>query len=365
MISTPEGLRWLSGYRDRGEGLTPRTQMARYSLRDLANRNLLPISEVNRLLVKADLQDFGWRMYWGDEDATPDELLPTMIDSAEGYAVFMHGWTGSHAIWEDMPCALINQNRRLVSLAVDVNGFGSTPFADRTPEYEECSPLAVMRVVEGWLSLLNVRRAVGDPRLKAVHLIGHSMSGAALFFADDSKWRLGELTRTALAPALLLRDDLGRAFYTALGLGIGLVGRIGALEPIERLVSPRVLETLTEGASPAVRAEHDRIYRGTLRSVTARTFAAMGTIRDSPMPRRWDLVEVFLGHRDPLVSLVPMLDLLYELQFNSDQVRVMLGTHYLFSVGEPWARVHRQNRQMVLDEVLQLHSRAIQRQRGG
>jgi pimeloyl-ACP methyl ester carboxylesterase len=358
-------LNWVKGYTARGDGPTPRTQMAVYSVKGLAERGLISQNGASRLLVNADLIDFSFRLIWGEDYATPDEELPDRIGNVDGYAVFIHGWTGCHAIWEDMPGLLINRNRNLVSLLVDHNAFGDSPFSDRTPEYDECSPVAAMKVIEGVIELLAIRRQIGDPRPKTVNFIGHSMGGAALFFIDESRWRLGELTRTAIAPALLLHDDLGRAFFTTLGFGIGLVGRLTFLEAVERLVSPRVLETLTEGASEAVRAEHDRIYKATPRSVTARTLAAMGTIKDHPMPRKWTHMQVFLGHRDALVGLIPMLDLLNELSFDVDQVRVMLGTHYLFSLGEAWERVHRQNRDIIVGDILKLHERALQRQKTG
>ncbi|MCK4315274.1 MAG: hypothetical protein KAX24_05830 [Anaerolineae bacterium] len=50
-----------------------------------------------------------------------------------------------------------------------------------------------------------------------------------------------------------------------------------------------------------------------------------------------------------------MLRLLEELGFTSDQVRVMLGDHYLFSVSNQNRRLHLRNREMVVEEVLALH----------
>lgn len=364
-MTVPGPINWVKGYTQRGDGPTPRTQRAVYSLRALAERGLLKPSDVNLLLHKTDLQDFSWHVLWGEDYATPDDDLPDRIGNVEGYVIWIHGWTGSHAIWEDLPGVVINRNRRLVSIVIDHNGFGASPFADRTPEYDECSPAGAMRAIEGWFSLLDLRRRLGDPTPKTVNFVGHSMGGAALFFLQDSEWRRGEQTRTALAPALLLEDDQNRAFYTTLGLGIGLVGRLQFLEAIERLVSPGILDTLTSGATRTVKDEHWRIYHNTPRSVTARTLAAMGTIRDEPMGRQWELMRVYLGHKDLLVGLSPMLDLLHELNFDVDQIRVLLGTHYFFSLGEDWLRVHRQNREIVLDDVLALHRQALTTQRTG
>lgn len=50
-----------------------------------------------------------------------------------------------------------------------------------------------------------------------------------------------------------------------------------------------------------------------------------------------------------------MLKLLEELGFTSDQVRVMLGDHYLFSVSNQSRRLHLRNRELVIEEILALH----------
>lgn len=359
-----EPMSWASGYVDCSPGDAPDTWQAHYTFKNLAERGLLRLEDVNRVLFNADLQDYAWDVVWAGGAPTPDEALARRLADVDGYVIFIHGWTGSRAIWEALPAEIVTRNPRLVAFAVDHNGFGGSPFADRTPEYEECSPPGAMRALEAWLDTLKVRRQLGDPRPRTVNFVGHSMGGAALFFLDDARWRLGEQTRTAVAPALLLHDDIGRAFYTTLGLGIGLVGRLQFLEAVERLVSPQVLETLTAGATPRVKEEHRRIYAATPRSVTARTLAAMGTIKDHPMTHAWELMQVFLGHRDPLVQLAPMLDLLLELGFDTEQVRVVFGAHYFFSLGEAWQRVHRQNRALLLDSILGLHERALRRQRG-
>lgn len=358
-------IEWVKGYTTRSAGPTPRTQRASYSLRTLAERGFLPQGEVTRMLLTADLQDFAWDVVWGEDYDTADDDLPDRIGNVEGYALWMHGWTGTRNIFEDMPGTVINRNRRLVSIMVDHNGFGLTPFADRTPEYDECSPAGAMRAIEGWSKLLNLRRGLGDPTPKVVNFIGHSMGGAALFFLKDAEWRLGEHTRTALAPALLLDDDQGRNFFTTLGLGIGLVGRLGFLDGVEKRISPVILETVANGATERVKAEHRRVYDETQRSVTARVLAAMGTIKDEPMTYKWDFMSVFLAHKDVLVGLTPMMDLLYRLNFDVPQIKVVMGTHYFFSVGEDWARVHAQNRQMVVDEVLNLHQQALKKQKTG
>ena len=144
-----------------------------------------------------------------------------------------------------------------------------------------------------------------------------------------------------------------------------MVGRLRLLEGIDNVVSPRVLDTLTDGATEAVIAEHRRIYDVTPKSVTARTFAAMGVIRQHPQIQSWEYMRVVLGHRDVLVGLIPIMNLLQDLAFRVHQVRVVMGTHYLFSLGEDMQVFHEQNRALVLQDILELHEVALKRQKSG
>jgi hypothetical protein len=220
-----------------------------------------------------------------------------------------------------------------------------------------------MRAAERWIELLGLRRQCDDQAPRTINLVGHSMGGAALFFVRESNWGLGELTRLAIAPALFLHDDMYRALCKAVAQGIDLSDRSYVLETIQNIAEPRVLEVLTTGASRAVVQEHHRIYESTPRSVTARTLAAMGTIIEHPQSVAWDHMRVILGHRDMLVSLIPVVDLLQELKFPVAQLRLVMGTHYLFSLGDAVREVHVQNRQLVLDDILFLHEEGLRRQR--
>jgi pimeloyl-ACP methyl ester carboxylesterase len=364
---------WIAGYRERSQGPAlimgkPHAQFASYSLRTLAEKGLLPADDVSGMLLDSGLHDFAWHVTWADDEtseaSTPDDQLVERIANAEGVVIFIHGWTGSHAVWEDLPALVVSQNPRLVALTVDHNGFGETPFVDVTPDIKVCNPVAAMRAIERWVELLRLRRQPGNRKSKVITFVGHSMGGAALFFLDEREWGVGEQTRLAIAPALLLHDESHRAFYTALGLGIGLVGRLRALEFIDDRVAPTVLEILADGATQFVKDEHTRIYDATPKGVTARTFAAMGVIEQHPIRFHWELMRVILGHKDRLVGLIPALDLLNELHFNVDQIRVVLGTHYLFSIGESMARIHAQNRTLILQDILDTHEQALRKQQG-
>ncbi|HEC34597.1 MAG TPA: hypothetical protein ENI37_07765 [Chloroflexi bacterium] len=70
-----------------------------------------------------------------------------------------------------------------------------------------------------------------------------------------------------------------------------------------------------------------------------------------------------LGHRDRLVGVAPMLLLLEELGFTSGDVRVVMGDHYLFSVGLHSRRLHGPNRDILVRQVLGLHRECRQAQR--
>ncbi len=355
---------WARGYFARGEGDTPGTQTADYRLSDLVNRGFISPNDGRGLLMNAGLVDLVWQLIWADNDATSDEELAARIDEAQGFVVFMHGWTGNRAIWESLPGMVVTSNRQLIALSVDHNGFGDSPFVS-TPTLEACNPPATMRVIESLIDLLDIRRPPGAAHLKVINFVGHSMGGAALFYLNPINWRVGEETRLALAPALLLEDEVKRIFYTALGIGIGLVNRFHAFAPIERAIKPQVLDALTVGASRFVRQIHSEQYNHTSRGTTAATFMAMGLLNNREIPRLWHTFRVTLGHRDPLVGLLPMMDMLSRLEFPASNMRVVAGSHYFFSVGPDSVFQHAQNRDLVVQDILDLHERAFTLQQTG
>jgi hypothetical protein len=73
-------------------------------------------------------------------------------------------------------------------------------------------------------------------------------------------------------------------------------------------------------------------------------------------------------HRDPLVGLVSMMDLLGKLEFPAANIHVVPGTHYMFSVGRETpmnAYQHAQNREIIVDDILLLHQKALEMQKRG
>ena len=92
---------------------------------------------------------------------------------------------------------------------------------------------------------------------------------------------------------------------------------------------------------------------------------AMGLLNNREIPRRWDTFRVMLGHRDALVGLVSMMDMLSRLEFPPGNTRVVAGSHYFFSVGPEAVFQHAQNRDLVVQDILELHQLAYARQKVG
>lgn len=347
--------RWVSGYSlSLPERIAP-VKRVTYSLRDLVRRDLLDRRAVAAFSDDTHLADFAWRLIWAHECGRPEiESIAAQLCEAWGVLVFLHGWDGSGDIWEGLPALAVLQNPGLLALVPDINGFGGSPFRDERPPFEKCHPPAAMAAVEHWLRVIGLHpdspSASGLPP-RPIIFVGHSMGGAALFFLDDTRWRPGEVGRIAAAPALLLNDRQRQTFYRALGTGIQLSGLNEVVDRLtENLIAPRIIDALAGWGSPAVREEHRRIYKHTPESVIARTFTAMGLLDVEPSAQTWADFLVYLAHKDRLVGLQPMLELLEDLHFSPAQIRVALGDHYFFSLGSR-AALHAKNRALLLDDI--------------
>lgn len=328
---------------------------ASYTLNDLVQAGLIEQQDATHFREQTGLADFAWRVFWHQEQAGQEDCTEAM-NQARGFVIFMHGWDGSHAIWEQIPALVCAANPRLVALAPDVNGFAGSPFSDALPPIAVCDPSADMAAVERWIDMLGLRSSQrATRRLRVITLVGHSMSGAAMFYLNENHWRPHEVGRLAVAPALLINDGMRKSFYKALGVGIWAGAGADTLGWLKTKLAPSIVQMLIGEASQAVKAEHVRIFNETPKGVLAQTFFAMGTKPNPVKPRRWQYFHVVLGHKDRLVGVKPMLDLLEELGLTSDQVRVVLGDHYLFSVSNQSRRLHLRNREVVVEEILALH----------
>ena len=321
-----------------------------FLLSDLARDTLLAHDVTLESFQQATgLANFYWETTYYQHPYHRRSLQQALAE-AEGYLFFMHGWTGSRRIWEKLPIQLAVKNKRLVCFNLDVNGFGNSPFLEETPSAEQCSPAALISAVDHWLRAINLWPAQSAHETQPFYLfIGHSMSGAALFFKDITGWENENYGFYALAPALFCNDSQRRAFFKTMGLvGVNLPPSLNA---IKNSLAPHVIEILGNGASPVVKNEHLRIYSQTTFGTIAQVIYALGVSADMPHRTDWSRFRVALGHKDKIVNLANTLDLLEELNFTSDQVKVMLGDHYFFSFGEDSPASHGQNRQCLIDDI--------------
>ncbi len=361
-------LDWVRGYTSRAPGTVPNTWTATYHLTKLIDQKLIDPVDGHAFLEQANLTEFKWQITWPEDFETPDEYLLDRINNVMGYIIFIHGWTGNHNIWEELPGMTVMSNRRMVSITVDHNGFGESTFSTPTPSLDDCNPPAAMRTIENWVNLMRLRRQRGEINFKTVNFVGHSMGGAMLFYLNPLNWNEGEATRYALAPALLLEDEQYRRFYQTLGLGISILQRIPTFKVFEPLIKPTMIRTLCAGATEHVQEVHRQQYGATARGVTGAAFIAMGRLDDYEIAHNWEFMRIMLGHRDLLVGLTGMMDLLSLLEFPAANLRVVPGTHYMFSVGAESpenAFQHAQARELVVQDILTLHEAAYKLQKEG
>lgn len=358
-------LSWAARFSQRVPGSLPNTHTALYKTSELIANGGSDSPIWRNVLLDSGLVDLVWRVTWAEDFDVPDEELSGRFYDVDGYVIFVHGWTGNHTIWEEMPEMIVRANRRLVAISVDHNGFGHSRFVSEAPSLDSCCPPAAMGTLERWIQALKIRRQPGDPSRKTINFVGHSMGGAALFYLNPMSWDLGEETRYAIAPALLLNDSVHRAFFNAMGIGISIVDRLRIFEPVENLIKPNMVNAVCDGSSDYVKQAHTIQYDQTPRATTSATFRAMGLLHNWEIAHKWDLFRVMLGHKDSLVGLVPMMDLLSSLEVPAGQVRVVAGSHYMFSVGRETAFQHAQNRELVIQDILDLHERALHTQKTG
>jgi hypothetical protein len=128
-------------------------------------------------------------------------------------------------------------------------------------------------------------------------------------------------------------------------------------------MAPHVIELLGSGASQAVKDEHLRVYNHTSFGTVSQVLHAMGAAVANPSRSDWSHFRVALGHRDRLVNVNNMLDLLEELNFNANQIRVMLGDHYFFSYDPASPLSHQRNQKILLKELLEFCTQLAQEPR--
>lgn len=352
---------WVEGMRTEPQETIPGIEGTHFALSTLADRGLLTTRHLADFQDATALADLSWRVFWSKgalAEAGGD--YRSLLRRAQGFVIFMHGWGGSGDVWGHLPALTCAANPRLVALVPDLNGFGETCFLTEMPAVEQCDPCAVMQSVVYWVNMLGLRSSKrAQRRRRVITFVGHSMSGAALFYFQEQGWHNNEFARCSVAPALLIEDDLRKGFYGALGVGSW------ADKPIDALMSrltPRVVKSLTSDASETAQAEHLRIFEATSKVTLAQTLYAMGVVCRDLQSRRWPNFRAILAHDDRLLNVSQMLNLLDDLGFASNQVQVVWGDHYLFSVGNHNYRTRLRNREIVLGEILHLHELCRERQ---
>ncbi len=291
---------------------------------------------------------YSWASYYKFPDG--HTTLGKALVEADGYVFFLHGWDGSHRIWENLPVWLTATHKRIVCFNLDVNGFGLSPFINDTPEAELCTPAALIQAIELWLRLLDLWPTPHRQRKPFYLFVGHSMGAAALFYTSESGWHNDAYGFYALAPALCCNDIQRRAFFKTLGTSI----RIPSFAAVKNALAPHIMEILAAGASPEVKKEHVRVFASTPFGTLAQTLYVLGARPTRPRRADWSRFRVALGDKDRLVGLDNMLYLLDEFGLAAGQIRVTSGDHYFFSYGDGSPPAHRDNREAVLEDLLLL-----------
>lgn len=352
---------WAAGIHHTQQENIPSISRADIALSSLADDGLLTTRQLADFQNATGLADMAWRIYWNQtalEQARGE--LRTLLRRTHGFVIFMHGWSSDAAFWGPLPALVCAANSHLVALVPDLNGFGHTPFLAEVPSLELCTPAAVMQAVIHWTRLLGLRSGPrARRRRRVITFVGHSSGGAASFYFDPSNWHPFEFAHCAIAPTLLLTDELRRAFYHALGANDWIKA-----PPDERKarLDLSVVERLMQGVSKPARDAHLHTFTATPPGTRAQTFAAIGAAPSPPSLRPWTNFRVILGHDDSLLNVSRMLGLLDDLGFASHQVQVVPGDHYLLSVGTRRRRLHLRNRETILGHILYLHEACREQQ---
>ena len=329
----------------------PGVYSASYTMRKMVKGGVISAQEFKKFQKKTLLDNLYWRAYWRRWDVIAAGGRTHLPRKVGAVVVFMHGWDGSGEIWENLPARVLGKEQNLLILVPDVNGFLRSPF--QQPDefgFKHCTPAADMRAIELWLELIGI---FGGRRHTPVVFVGHSMSGAALFYLNKNRWQQHRIGRVALAPALLMNDALRKSFYRTLGLGIFASQKL-SLEQITNKLSPVIINQLISGASKSVQATHKRVFKATAKETLSYTFYAMGRVKQPRHGKKWEDFMVILGHDDRLVGILPMLTLLAKFGFGSRQIRAVLGDHYFFSVGQHSRGLHQESREITLEEICRM-----------
>jgi hypothetical protein len=308
--------------------------------------NLFDNSTLTKFKNQTGLADIYWETTYCQKNNLNITLAET-IESVDGFVIFLHGCNGSHYIWEDLPIRLIEQHKNIICLNPDIHGFGKSPFIDNLPSVKYASMPAAMETVEYWLSVIGLWPAVHHKRKPFYLFVGHSMGGGMLFYKDEFNWLNDIYGCYMMGPSMFYNDFKRRFLYKMVAIG----NLIPYITPLKNLSADIMVWSVMNGSSHVAKSEHS--HYGSYRDFQT-VSATMNGISLSPKPFRtdWSQFKIVMGHRDIVASPKKMLNYVEQLGFESHQIRIVLGDHYFFSHDENSPDNHKNNRQIVLEDLV-------------
>lgn len=322
-----------------------------YHLTEIAQQNLSCSSEAfAQFQHRTGLADFFWEASY-DEQLYGTQPLNEMFKHVEGVIIFLHGWDGSHRIWEDLPQRLVEQTPRLICLNPDINGFGQSPFINNRPQPKQATLPAAMSAVEQWLDLIGAGPTDGQADGPFHLFVGHSMGAGMMFYKDGSN-KTARYGCYVMAPGIFYRNILRYWAYKIVASATLIPG----ITPLKNLAARLVIRFAMNDASRVAKYEHEHTFYRSSFETLAHSLAGIAV---SPKPIRtdWSQYQVTLGHNDVLARLPTTLTMLQRLGFTPDQIKVLVGDHYFFSYDETSPESHRYNREIVLNDLLKFCQR--------
>ncbi len=292
------------------------------------------------------LADFYWEVSYYQEPNTESPLAQVLAE-VDGFVIFLHGWCGSHLIWEDLPIRLIEQYPRLVCLNLDISGFAQALYLDTSNKTEYARIDNMMASIEYWLGAIGLWPSTYRQQKPFYLFVGHSMGGGMLFYKNQPNWQNEIYGCYLMSPSMYYHDLKRSLFYRLVATAI-LIPYTGL---IKILSSHGVVWVAMNEASQLVKREHTQNFKNSSLRTLKNTLDGIG--KSPPPPRTdWSQFKVVLGNRDVLVSPKHMLNFVEQLGFKPDQIRVTMGDHYFFSYDETSPITHKHNRQTVLTDLI-------------
>ncbi|MDM8526781.1 hypothetical protein QUF58_01105 [Anaerolineales bacterium HSG24] len=319
-----------------------------FRLSELATRQLLIAPNAfAEFQQQTNLADFFWQTTY-TQTILSDAPFNHLARSVDGFVIFLHGWDGSHRIWEDLPARLTECLPNVVCLNADANGFNGTFFLNNTPTPpEKASLLNAMIAVEKWLEIIGLWPLPQRSRRPFYLFVGHSMGAGMMFYKNQPAWQEDRYGCYIMAPGMFYNNIRRNLLYRL----VATLTRIPHITPLKNLAARIVVHIAMKDASRLAQYEHiNTFYNSSFPTL----IATLDGIGKSPKPPRtdWSQYQVTLGHADILVRVGATVNMLRELGFTSDQIKLLVGDHYFFSYDETSPINHKYNREVVLNDLV-------------